>query len=226
MATKETQNRILTTAIALFNDHGTAKISANRIADECNLSRGNLYYHYNNKQGIINAIYQRMAAEIKSDWVNDIEYPTVDHMLRMFDRQLELIWRYRFFYRELTALLADDELLQQRFSRDRQDRTEVIVEYCKALIDNGVLFGPKDPRSLRNLVKLSWILSDNLINYIAVDTPNVYPNCLSEGYELLIDLFRPYFTREAQDALAARRLLDKPHAAEGSMIRASVGQTP
>lgn len=206
MATKETQNRILMTAIALFNEHGTAKISANRIADECNLSRGNLYYHYNNKQGIINAIYDRMAAEVKNHWVNDIEQPTVEHMLRMFDRQLELIWRYRFFYRELTALLAEDEILQQRFSRDRQNRTEVIVEYCKALIRNNVLVGPREPRSLRNLVKLSWILSDNLINYIAVDTPNVYPDRVSEGYELLIDLFKPYLTREAREVLAAQNI--------------------
>lgn len=207
MATKETQNRILNTAIALFNEHGTAKISANRIADECGLSRGNLYYHYNNKQAIINAIYDRMAGEVKNGWVNDIEQPTVDHMLQMFDRQLELIWRYRFFYRELTALLAEDETLQLRFSKDRQKRTETIVEYCQALIDNGVLVGPRQPRWLCNLVKLSWILSDNLINYIAVDNPNVYPDCISEGYELLIDLFRPYLSPSACAVLAQRQIL-------------------
>ena len=209
MATKETQNRILSTAIALFNEHGTAKISANRIADECNLSRGNLYYHYNNKQAIINAIYERMSREVKSGWVNDIEQPTVDHMLRMFDRQIELIWRYRFFYRELTALLAEDESLQQRFSGDRQSRTEVIVEYCGALIENGVLTGPRDEGSLRNLVKLSWILSDNLINYIAVDTPNAYPDRINEGYELLVDLFKPYLSNEALAVLAEKNILNK-----------------
>jgi AcrR family transcriptional regulator len=207
MATKETQNRILNTAIALFNEHGTARISANRIADECGLSRGNLYYHYNNKQAIINAIYDRMAGEVKNGWVNDIEQPTVDHMLQMFDRQLELIWRYRFFYRELTALLAEDETLQQRFSRDRQNRTETIVEYCQALIDNDILIGPGQPRSLSNLVKLSWILSDNVINYISVDKPNVYPDCISEGYELLIDLFRPYLSPAACEVLAGRQIL-------------------
>ena len=207
MATKATQNRILTTAIALFNEYGTAKISANRIADECGLSRGNLYYHFNNKQAIINAIYERMASEVKISWVNDIEQPTVEHMLMMFDRQLELIWRYRFFYRELMALLAEDESLQLRFSKDRQSRTGVIVEYCQALIDNNVLIGPREPRSLRNLVKLSWILSDNLINYIAVDNPNVYPECVREGYELLIDLFKPYLSPDTLVVLAKQKII-------------------
>lgn len=194
MATKETQKRILDTAVALFNSHGSANISANRIADECGLSRGNLYYHFNNKATIIHAIYDRMANEVKSNWVGDRERPTINHMFAMFDRQLALIWRYRFFYRELMALLAGDERLQQRFSADRNQRTKVVVEFFTALIENNVLLGPQNRKTLENLVKLSWILSDNWINYISVDTPDVYPDCVSEGYELLIDLFRPYLT--------------------------------
>lgn len=194
MATKETQKRILDKAIELFNEYGSAKISANRIADACHLSRGNLYYHFKNKEAIINAIYDRMANEVKKGWVDDLEQPTVHHMLEMFDRQLALIWRYRFFYRELMALLARDEVLQRRFSQDRQDRTRHIISYFEALIANGVLVGPRSPETLRNLVKLSWILSDNWINYVSVDNTAGYPDCVSEGYELLIDLLRPYLS--------------------------------
>lgn len=194
MATKETQKRILDKAIELFNEHGSAHVSANRIADGCGLSRGNLYYHFHNKEAIVNAIYDRMANEVKKNWVNDLEQPTVQHMLEMFDRQLALIWRYRFFYRELVALLAGDDLLQRRFSRDRRERTQIIIRYFEALIANGVLVGPRNPRTLENLVKLSWILSDNWINYVSVDNSVGYPDCVSEGYELLIDLFRPYLS--------------------------------
>lgn len=41
------------------------------------------------------------------------------------DRYPELIWRYRFFFREMMALLAADEHLNQRFGRDRRERTQV-----------------------------------------------------------------------------------------------------
>lgn len=194
-------------AIALFNEHGSSAISANRIAEECDLSSGNLYYHFRNKQAIINGIYDRMAGEVKSSWINDIEQPTVEHMLRMFDRQLALIWRYRFFYRELMALLAGDEQLKQRFSRDRQERTNIIIDYFEALMKNNVLLGPRRPRTLQNLVTLSWILSDNWINYISVDDPNVYPDYVSEGYELLIDLFRPYLTSSTIAVLERENIL-------------------
>lgn len=204
MATRETQKRILDTAVELFNRNGTANISANRIADECGLSRGNLYYHFNNKAAIIYAIYDRMASEVKCTWVGDLENPTIDHMLAMFDRQLAMIWRYRFFYRELMALLAADEQLQQQFSSDRQERTKLIVDFFAELIENRVLVGPRNRRTLENLVKLSWILSDNWINYISVDVTDVYPDCVNEGYELLIDLFRPYLSAATLSKLGGR----------------------
>lgn len=206
MATRETQKRIVDAAIELFNTHGSSNISANRIADVCGVSRGNLYYHFNNKEEIIHAIYIRMANEVKFRWVNDLEQPTVTHMLEMFDRQLALIWRYRFFYREMMALLAGDEHLQQRFSKDRHDRTLIIIAYAQALIKNDVLLGPNDARELENLVKLSWILSDNWINYTSVDNA-VYPDCMSEGYELLIDLFRPYMARKAVAAFDRSQII-------------------
>lgn len=206
MATKETQKRILDTAIELFNKYGSPNISANRIADECKLSRGNLYYHYRNKGEIIHAIYDRIATEIKCNWTDDLARPTIEHMFTMFDRQLALIWEYRFFYRELILLLDGDERLKERFSADREERTKVIIDFFEALIRNNVLLGPRNRRTLENLVKLSWILSDNWINYISVDTSGVYPDCVSEGYELLIDLFRPYLAPETLSAVAQREM--------------------
>lgn len=176
-------------------------MSANRIADECGLSRGNVHYHFNNKDSIIYALYCEMSTEIRVKWADDTSKPTMSHMLAMFDRQLDLLWRYRFFYRELVALLAADESLQKRFSLDRQDRTDVILEYFEALVANGVLNPPRSRDSLRHLAKLSWILCDNWINYLSVDRVDVYPECTIEGRTLLLELFRPYLTSQALDYL-------------------------
>jgi AcrR family transcriptional regulator len=205
MTTKETQQLILDTAIELFNRYGTGRISANRIADTCHLSRGHLYYHFKKKEEIISAIYDRIAAEVKHNWGDDLKQPTVHHMLEMFDRYLALIWRYRFFYREMLTLLAMDESLKQRFSKDRHDRTMVVVLFFQALIENDVLLGPRDAKTLKNLVKASWIVSDNWINYLSVDSTARYPDCVDEGYELVIDLFRPYLSPKTLSILNRSR---------------------
>jgi len=194
MTTRDTQKLILDTAIELFNQHGSGKVSANRVADVCQLSRGHLHYHFKRKEEIISAIYERISAEVRHSGVDDLKKPTVHHMLEMLDRYLGLIWRYRFFFREMMALLAADEHLKQRFGRDRHDRTQVMIKYFQALIDNKVLLGPNDPRTLEHLVKASWIVSDNWINYLSVDSPAVYPDCVEEGYELMLDLFRAYLS--------------------------------
>ena len=49
MATRETQEKILGTALRLFNAHGTGKVSLGRIATACGISKGNLNYHYKRK---------------------------------------------------------------------------------------------------------------------------------------------------------------------------------
>lgn len=203
MTTRDTQKLILDTAVELFNKHGSAKVSANRVADTCQLSRGHLHYHFKKKEEIISAIYERIAAEVRHSGGDDLKKPTVHHMLAMFDRYLALIWRYRFFYREMTALLAADEHLKQRFSKERRDRTQVLIKFFQALIDNNVLLGPKDVKTLGNLVKASWIVSDNWINYLSVDSTAIYPDCVKEGYELMLDLFRAYLSPATLSVLQA-----------------------
>lgn len=199
MPTKDTQKLIIDTAVDLFNRCGTANISANRVADTCQLSRGHLYYHFKKKEEIINAIYGEIAAEMKHN--DDLKQPTVHHLLEMFDRYLALVWRYRFFFREMTALLAMDPGLQQRVSKDRQDRTQVLIRFFEALIANDVLRGPREAKTLKNLVRASWIVCDNWINYLSVDCSAQYPDCVNAGSEIVIDLFRPYLSPRTLAAL-------------------------
>ena len=201
MTTKDTQKLIVDTAIDLFNQYGTAHISANRIADTCELSRGHLYYHFKKKEEIIGAIYGLIAQEVRSNGADDHKRPTVHHMLEMFDRYLALVWRYRFFYREITALLAADAGLRERVGKDRHDRTLVVTKFFEALIASDVLRGPRDPKTLDNLVKASWIVCDNWINYVSVDSTATYPDCVTAGYEIVLDLFRPYFSPQTLSVL-------------------------
>ena len=75
MATRATQMRILLAALELFNEYGTATVSANRIAERCGISKGNLQYHFRNKREIIYAVFGQAIQEMDSGWYRDHPAP-------------------------------------------------------------------------------------------------------------------------------------------------------
>ena len=61
MSTKE---RILDASLALFNELGERKVTTNHIASHLQISPGNLYYHFKNKQAIIFALFERYEERV------------------------------------------------------------------------------------------------------------------------------------------------------------------
>lgn len=55
----ETFNKIVEASLQLFNQEGERVITTNHIAERMNISTGKLYYHFRNKEEIINELYQR-----------------------------------------------------------------------------------------------------------------------------------------------------------------------
>src|SRR5258708_24848123 len=161
MATRATQNRILQTALELFNEHGTAAISTNRIAERCGISKGNVQYHFRNKRAIIYAVFQQAIEEMNAGWYRDHLAPTLEHMAAMFVRQLQLILKYRFFYREMADLLRNDPLLRRRFAHNRERRLKEIERFFLSLSERGLMRIPEDAPRLRSIVDVTWIVSEN-----------------------------------------------------------------
>src|SRR5579863_411614 len=198
MPTRATQFRILQAALELFNQHGTAAVSANRIAARCGISKGNLQYHFNNKRDIICALFQQAIDEMDSGWYRDHLAPTLDHMAAMFVRQLQLILKYRFFYREMADLLRKDPLLRTRFAHNRERRLREIERFMLALQSSGLMRLPADPRRLRSIIDVTWIVNENWLNYMYYHDREVTVEAILEGYSEVLEVLRPYLCADPQ----------------------------
>ncbi|MEO8411637.1 MAG: TetR/AcrR family transcriptional regulator, partial [Propionivibrio sp.] len=61
---RRTRERILEASLRLFNDFGEPNVTTTVIADDLNISPGNLYYHFHNKDEIVEAIFAGFEQEI------------------------------------------------------------------------------------------------------------------------------------------------------------------
>ncbi|HTV50927.1 MAG TPA: TetR/AcrR family transcriptional regulator [Steroidobacteraceae bacterium] len=192
MGTRTTQLRILQAALELFNTQGTAAVSICRIAEHCGISKGNLQYHFSNKREIVFALFQLALDEMDAGWYRDHLAPTLEHMAAMFVRQLQLILKYRFFYRELADLLHQDARLRRRFAHNRERRLREVERFMHALAERGLMRLPPDPRRLRSIVDVTWIVSENWVNYLEYHERGLTADTILEGYYEILEVLRPY----------------------------------
>ena len=63
----KTKDKITNKALELFNEFGTNAVSTNHIAKALEMSPGNLYYHFKNKEEIIQELLKKMIEEYKGE---------------------------------------------------------------------------------------------------------------------------------------------------------------
>jgi len=106
----KTKDRILLTSIELFNKSGVVAVTTNHIAKELNMSPGNLYFHFSNKEEIIRSIFKIMCRETYAVW-HMKKGQTLVHPLELIERNFDIFWKYRFFHREMYYLRRKDPQL-------------------------------------------------------------------------------------------------------------------
>src|SRR5690242_5597362 len=132
---ERTRRRILDTARELFNELGTAAVSTNRIAATLDMSPGNLYYHFKDKQSIIRGLFDQYAREFDNRWPRDQD---AGKNLAVLGRNLtssaDVSWRYRFLGRELMALLRADADLRTAYETVYERRMSEWVTFAELLV--------------------------------------------------------------------------------------------
>jgi len=188
-----THERILATALRLFNESGTAPVSTNHIADALGISPGNLYYHFRNKEQIIRALFEQLFAQ----WDRLYSLPG-DHIPTLADLQqlvratFSINWNYRFIYRELIALLRRDDQLQRRWVEIRARGFAGFRELFDRFVAAGTLRPPGDPAAVTRLAELCWLISEFWLASIEVRGETVDAGQMEHGVALILQVLDPF----------------------------------
>ena len=192
---KQTKNNIIQKAIDLFNEHGTAAVSLSSLGEALGISTGNLQYHYHSKEEIIRAILEVMF----NDWnvvyqKMDTESFTMDTLHQTLRINFDLVWKYRFFYRELNALLRNDEILAKRYAAIQEQRLAEQEMLTKQMA-RASSTRPMSKSELHNMVLIGWVLNNSWLSYVESTGRPVDETALRDGVEILIQHYKPYLEK-------------------------------
>jgi len=105
---RNTRTRILVASLLLFNEQGEPNTALNEIADDVDISPGNLHYHFRKKSDVVSAL----LAEFQAD-ARQVLQPaqtttaTLDDFLVFLHSLLELKEAYAFLWRDMETLVVD-----------------------------------------------------------------------------------------------------------------------
>jgi AcrR family transcriptional regulator len=211
---RRTRERILEVALRLFNDFGEPNVNTTQIAEEMKISPGNLYYHFKNKDDIINCIFQQFERE--SDRL--LATPTmrsanVEDAWLFLHLLFELIWKYRFFYRDLNNLLANNRTHEVKFKELLNSKVRVARGLCEGLRSNGDLQASSSEIEAlaTNMVVVAtyWLSYAYVLDPRRSSEPEVVGAALQRGCYQVLALTAPYLTGDSRalfEKLAAEYL--------------------
>jgi len=195
-APRRTAERILEVTLELFNRFGEPNVSTTLISAEMGISPGNLYYHYPAKDELINSLFDRYERSLNellnaSDNVRDVE----DAWFFMHSL-FELIWQYRFLYRDLNDLLSKNRRLETHFQFVLKNKTRSVITMLDSMGRSGAM--QMDSREVEATATSMVVVLTYWLSYEYVRDPRkaLEPEsaqaALMRGAHHVLNLLAPY----------------------------------
>jgi AcrR family transcriptional regulator len=169
---KATDEKILERSLKLFNERGVHSVSAHDIANELGISSGNLTYYFKRKTDIVNALVDRLEADLSQN-LNKLpllKNNPQDHGDLMIG-VLSVLWRYRFFFNNINYLTNQDASQLARYKRIKAVVTDNLNRLYSSLIDNGSLLPVEEPEIFDLIIDNAWFLLLSHLRLYLVETP-------------------------------------------------------
>lgn len=168
-------------------------MTTNLIAKQAGISPGNLYYYFKDKSHIIRKIYELMIQDWETIYEQVEDQSLPGEALRGFvDSNFELLWKYRFFYRETVALMYADPILASRQTEVTTERFERQRRFLQKAAQEGILHFSNPERELDEVLTIGWIIANNYLVHIESLGKKVEKSDYKTGTDLVLKILYPY----------------------------------
>lgn len=201
----KTRERIVQNSLELFNQQGERSVSTNHIAAHMEISPGNLYYHFANKQEIIAELFSQYEEQVES-----FLHPPKGRLATVEDKRFYLqailaaMWNYRFLHRDLEHLLDSDKALADRYRRFSQRCLLQGQAIYEGFVGAGIL--EMTPVQIEALTLNTWIILTSWVRFLCTTRENsthLSEEAIKRGVYQVLVLELGYVTATAKPAVDA-----------------------
>lgn len=204
----KTRDRIIQVSLELFNREGEPNVTSVDIANELDISPGNLYYHFKGKEELVGELFARFYQQF-----NVILRAPVQDPLRLEDNWFYLvvvfehIHAYRFLYRNVSLLLQRYEHIRRPFRRLLHMKQDAARAICVQLRTAGLMEIDDDQITLLArsiaLTITYWLNFDNLMGDRSSDDETV----IDDGVLQVLSLVAPHIDALQREFMETARTI-------------------
>lgn len=193
----KTKDRILDVSVELFNKNGVVAITTNHIAKAMNISPGNLYFHYDNKEEIIGELFRRMCKETYKIW--SPKHISSMSPVQFVEENFDVYWKYRFFHREMYALRRKDPILAKMWKNHMEKMMKLMKVLYRHWVADGKMVQIKNDKELLYVFESLLAMATTFLQFFESTEKLAGKLSVHRGKTHLVRLLLPYSIGKSKD---------------------------
>lgn len=154
---KKTKNKIFDAAIHLFNKDGLPNVKLQNIADFCDISVGNLAYHYRTKDLLLTTIDQHIQSELKSLTPGESSFPYLIDFDNQLSNYFHFINKFAFYFLDILQLERSYPALHEHRVDSIGQLIDQIHSWMIQNIEKGIFQSEILPGQYEKTAHLIWM---------------------------------------------------------------------
>lgn len=196
-----TRDRVLETCRRLFNEHGPVAVTTAELAASAGINEGNLYYYFKTKEQMLLALFDLYEQELLA-LHEEAARRSASGDPKSYGDGLEtffqLVWNWRYLYRDGLAILALAPELQPRLASHGRSTLAELEREIRDMNAHGLLAVPES--RIDKLARNAWIVCTYWFQYLqhGIGVKRMTRAHIMQGCDQVRALYLPYMQREAR----------------------------
>lgn len=153
-----TKQKILNSAINLFNKKGLVNVRLQHIADESDISVGNLAYHFYSKKAIIQAIDKELGNELELLLSIDQNFPSLIDFDNHLTRYFFILNQYSFYFLDLLEMKRAYPKIHKKRLAYLEKMILQIEEWLRFSSKNDIIKPEKSDKQYFRTAESIWLI--------------------------------------------------------------------